>query len=143
MRLRRRRLPPELQPAFDAFVSVVAAVERGKAALTESVPSTRFAGRPLAETLHVFERELAEANAGMPSWRRPEVLAAWEAADAGLRTARELAARFRLEAPDPGGFEGLIGLIGDLLHPLEVFGDAGDAWSRLRVPGATRARRTD
>lgn len=132
MRLRRRRLAPELQPAFDAFVSVVASVERGKAALTESVPSTRFAGRPLAETLHEFERELAEADAGMPSWRRPEVLDAWEAADGGLRTARELAARLRLEAPDPGGFEGLIGLIGDLLASLEAFGEAGRRFSELR-----------
>jgi len=132
MPIRRRRLPPELQPAFDAFVSVVAAVERGKAALTGSVPSTRFAGRPLAETLHEFEQDLAEADAGMPSWRRSEVLAEWEAADAGLRTARELAARLRLEAPDPGGFEGLIGLIGDLLAPLEVFGEARARFAELR-----------
>ena len=133
MRFRRRRLPPELQPAFDAFVSVVAAVERGKAALTESVPSTRFGGRPLAETLLEFEEELGRGG------RRDAVLAPsrgratrWAAADGGLRTARELAARLRPEAPDPGGFEGLIGLIGDLLAPLEAFGAAGRRFSELR-----------
>lgn len=132
MRLRRRRLPPELQPAFDAFASVVASVERGKAALTESVPSTRFAGRPLAETLHEFEQELTEAAAGMPAWKCPELLAAWHAADLGLRTSREMAVRVRMEAPDPGGFEGLIGLIGGLMTPLEAFGEAWVRFSELR-----------
>jgi hypothetical protein len=45
----------------------------------------------------------------------------------------------RTEAPDPDGFEGLIGLIGNLLAPLEVVGDAADAFSGLRVrPGGAR-----
>jgi hypothetical protein len=133
MRLRRRRMPPQLQPAFDAFVGVVAHVERGKAALTESMPSTRFGGRPLAETLLEFEEELAEAAAGMPAWRRPEVAAVWAGADDGLRAAMDLAARLRSEAPDPGGFEGLIAVIGELLGPLEAFADARDALLGLRI----------
>ena len=132
MRLRRRRLPPDVQPAFDAFVEVVDHVERGKAALTESVPSTRFAGRPLADSLLEFEDELRAAADGMAGWRRPEIGAAWEAADAGLRSSRERAERLRTEAPELGGFEGLIGLIGDLLAPLDAFGDARDALLGLR-----------
>jgi hypothetical protein len=126
-------MPPELQPAFDAFVSVVAHVERGKAALTESMPSTRFAGRPLAESLLEFEEELAAAAASMPAWRRPQLEAAWLDADGGLRASTELAARLRSEAPDPGGFEGLIALIEDLLAPLEAFARARDALLGLRT----------
>ena len=133
--LRRRRLPPDLQPAFDAFAGVMACVERGSAALTESVPSTRFAGRPLAETLLEFEEALDEAAAGMAAWRRPEVEDAWVRADTGLRTARRRAESVRTEAPDPGGFEGLIGLIGDLLAPLEVFADAAEAFEGRRRRG--------
>ena len=133
MRLRRRRLPAELQPAFDAFLVVVGHVERGKAALTESVPSTRFAGRPLAETLMRFEEELSAAAAGMQGWRRPEIGAAWGSANAGLQAARDRAARLRVEAPELGGFEGLIGLIGELIAPLDAFADARDALLRLRV----------
>ena len=133
MRLRRRRMPPELQPAFDAFVEVVAHVERGKAALTESMPSTRFGGRPLAESLLEFEEELAEAAAGMPAWRRPEIAAAWSGADDGLRASMALAVRLRSEAPDPGGFEGLIAVIGELLGPLEGFADARDTLLGLRI----------
>jgi hypothetical protein len=133
MWLRRRRPPAELQPAFDAFASVVAHIERGKAALTESVPSTRLAGRPLAETLSEFEEELASAASGMAGWRRPEVSAVWASADAGLRAARERAARLRTTGADPTGFEGLIGVIGELLAPLDAFGAAGDTLLGLRV----------
>jgi hypothetical protein len=129
---RRLRLPAELRDAFDAFAEVVTGIERGKAALTESVPSTRFAGRPLAETLFEFEEALAEAAERMPGWRRPEVEHVWTEADAGLREARSRAARLRMEAPDPGGFEGLIGTIGDLLAPLEVFATAREAFLGLR-----------
>jgi hypothetical protein len=132
MRL-RRRMPPELQPTLDAFVSVVAHVERGKSALTESMPSTRFAGRPLAESLLEFEEELAAAAAAMPAWRRPELEAVWLDADAGLRASMQLADRLRTDAPDPGGFEGLIAVIGELLAPLEAFAPARDALLGLRT----------
>jgi hypothetical protein len=130
---RRRRLPPDLLDAFEAFSDVVASVERGSAALTESVPSTRFGGRPLVDTLLEFEEALGEAAARMPAWRRPEVEDAWLRADAGLRSARERAERLRTEAPDPGGFEGLIGLIGDLLAPLQDVAAGAEAFARLRV----------
>jgi hypothetical protein len=131
--LRRRRLPPDLQPAFDAFAGVVGDVERGKEALTTSVPGTRFAGRPLLETLLEFDEALGAAQEGMAAWRRPEVEDAWRAADSGLRQARALASRLRTEGPDPAGFEGVIGLIGDLLAPLEPFIDAREAFRRLRA----------
>ena len=132
MRL-RRRLPPRIQPAFDSFAQVVADVERGRAALTRAVPSARLAGRPLAEALLGFEDALAAADRNMRTWWIAEVDAPWEAAAAGLRASRQLAARIRLESPDPGGFEGLIGVIGDLLAPLEAFGEARDAFERLRT----------
>ena len=131
MRL-RRRLPGELQPAFEAFTSVVDHVERAKRSLTAAVPSTRFAGRPLAECLAEYEEELTAAASLMPSWRRREVEVAWAAADAAIATSLALAERLRTEAPEPGGFEGLIGLIGQLLSPLERFEDARDAFGRLR-----------
>jgi hypothetical protein len=134
MRL-RRRLPPDIQPAFEAFAEVVEHVERGKVALTRSVPSTRFPGRPLADALLEFEEALEAADRRMRAWWLAEVEGPWRAAAAGLRASRQLAARVRLEMPDPGGFEGLIGVIGDLLAPLEAFGEARDAFDRLRTGG--------
>lgn len=138
----RRRLPPGIRPAFDSFAQVVADVERGKVALTRSVPSTRFAGRPLAESLLEFEEALEAADRNMRAWWLSEMDGPWEAAAAGLRASRQLAARVRLESADPGGFEGLIGVIGDLLAPLEAFAEARDAFERLRTRGSGVRRTT-
>lgn len=108
-------------------------LERAKAALTESVPGTRLPGRPLAETLLEFEEGLREVQDGMDGWRAPDVEEEWLAASSGLGQARRLAEQIRVEAPDPGGFEGLIGLIGDLLGPLEAFAHAEERFKRLRT----------
>jgi hypothetical protein len=129
---RRRRLPEHLDGPYRAFGAIVPPLERAKAALTESVPGTRMPGRPLAETLLEFEEGLREVAAGMDAWRTPEVEEAWAGASAGLEEARSLAERVRTEAPPPVGFEGLIGLIGDLLAPLEGFAVAAEAFGELR-----------
>jgi hypothetical protein len=50
-----------------------------------------------------------------------------------LSEALALAARVRLEAASPKGFEDLIGLIGALLAPLDAFGQAAAAFSGLHV----------
>jgi len=133
---RRKRLPADLQDAFEAFDDVVGHVESAKSILTASVPSTRFAGRPLAETLAGFEEELGLARVGMERWRRPEVEGGWRSADEALSTTTALAARVRLEADPPRGFEELIGLIGALLAPLDAFEQAAVAFVRLHVRAA-------
>jgi len=128
--IRRRRRPPEgLEGPSRAFDELVPELERAKAALTGSVPGTRLPGRPLAETLWEFETGLREVRARMDGWRAPEVEEQWSAASAGLDEALELAERLRTEARAPVGFEGLIGVIGDLLAPLEAFEEAA---ARLR-----------
>jgi hypothetical protein len=134
--VRRRRLPDDLRAALDAFEALAPALDRVRAVLTESVPGTRLPGRPLAETLLEFEDGLREVRAGMPAWRAPEVEEHWLAASAGLDEALALADRVRTQAPDPGGFEGLIGLIGDLLAPLDAFADAADRFRALRRAAA-------
>jgi hypothetical protein len=128
----RRRLPEDLRPALASFEALAPALDRARSVLTESVPGTRLPGRPLAETLLEFEDRLREVRAGMDAWRTPEVEAQWVAASSGLDEALALADRVRTQAPDPGGFEGLIGLIGDLLAPLDAFADAADRFRALR-----------
>jgi hypothetical protein len=115
-----------------AFEELVPLLERSKAALTESVPGTRLPGRPLAETLWEFETGLREVRAGMGGWRAPEVEAQWSAASSGLDEALELAESIRTEARSPIGFEGLIGMIGDLLAPLEAFEAAAARFRELQ-----------
>ncbi|MFM8999833.1 MAG: hypothetical protein ACKOKE_07260 [Actinomycetota bacterium] len=128
----RRRLPADLEAPFAAFGRVAAAIERGQRALLASVPNTRLPGRPLADTLVAYEEALEDAAASMEAWRAPAVAPAWSRAAAGLATARDLARRIRLEAPEPEGFEALVGTIGDLLAPLDAFHDAEEAFARLR-----------
>ena len=130
---RRKHLPAALEPAYAAFLTTVEPLERGKAALTESVPGSRLPGRPLAETLLEFEEGLREADRGMATWRVPELEREWAAADEAIRTCLGLAERLRLEAEIPDGFEALIGTIGDLMAPLEAFGVAEERFRELRA----------
>jgi hypothetical protein len=130
---RRKRLPPALESAYAAFLATVEPLERGKAALTGSVPGTRLPGRPLAETLLEFEEGLHEADRGMPAWRVPELEREWVAADEAIRTCFGLCERLRLEAEMPEGFEALIGTIGDLMAPLEAFEGAERRFRTLRA----------
>jgi hypothetical protein len=130
--LRRKRLPEDLEAPARAFDELIPPLERAKAALTGSVPGTRLPGRPLAETLSEFEEDLGTVRDLMDGWRAPEVEQAWLDASAGLDESLELARRIRIEAASPQGFEGLIGLIGDLLAPLGAFDEAAETFRALR-----------
>jgi hypothetical protein len=131
--LRRKRLPAELEEAYAAFREAVAALERGRAALAESVPSTRLPGRPLAETLLEFEEALREADRAMPGWRVPALEREWRAADEAIAACRRMSEELRLRAEMPEGFEALIGTIADLMAPLDAFEAAEERFRSLRV----------
>ncbi len=132
MSLRRRRLPEHLEAPAKAFDDLLPPLERARAALTGSVPGTRLPGRPLAETLSEFEDGLREVRDGMDAWRSADVEPEWEACSRGLDEALEFADRVRTEGVQPEGFEGLIGLIGDLLAPLDAFERASRRFRELR-----------
>lgn len=132
MVLRRRRLPPNLEPAYGAFQSLIPPLERARDALMTSVPHTRLPGRPLAESLAEYEQELREVRRGMDEWRTPEVEDVWRGASDGLDDAASMAERVRTAASAPEGFEQLIGLIGELLEPLDAFRAAADRFRDLR-----------
>jgi hypothetical protein len=68
----------------------------------------------------------------MPGWRIPELEEAWLAAEAALVRCGAMSERLRLEADMPEGFEALIGTIGDLMAPLEAFGQAEERFRSLR-----------
>jgi hypothetical protein len=127
-----RRLPEHLEPALDGFRAVIAHVERAKGSLTDAVPTTRLPGRPLAEALLEFEDELGRAEALMSSWRVEELDVEWRSCADAIDEARAGAERLRMGADAPVGFEGLIGTIGDLLAPLDAFGEAAERFRDLR-----------
>ena len=138
--LRRKRLPPELGSAREAFDAVLAEVEPAKAALADCMPSTRMPGRPLPDALVDYEEHLARARGLMPPWREPRLETQWLACAAGLHQALALAGRLRREAPDLGGFEGLLGTVESLMDPLDAFAAAAERFRALRTsrPPASR-----
>ena len=130
--LRKKRLAPELERSLTALRDVVAQVEAAKDAMTGTVPSTRYAGTPLAEGILELEQRLTAAQALMPAWRHPDLDDEWRACDAGISGSLERARRMREDPPDLGGFEGLIWAVDQLLAPLEAFGAAADRFRTLR-----------
>jgi hypothetical protein len=131
----RRRLPDELADPFAAFTAVVAEIEPAKRALTMVMPTTRLPGTPLPDALFEFEAGIGRAQTLMPPWRVAPVEAEWVACESGIVEALERARRLREEAPDLGGFEGLIWAVEQLMDPLESFAAAATRFRSLRVAG--------
>jgi hypothetical protein len=133
-----RRLPERLRPPADAFSRALDRVDHARSALAGSVPTPRLAGRPLAETLAVFEDDLGEVRSSAGSWRVPEVEPEWQACVAALDQALSRAEHLRLKSPAIAGFEGLLGAIDDLLAPLDAFDRAEDRFRDLRREARAR-----
>ena len=131
MILRRKRSSLELQTSFAAFLDVLQHLEPAKAALTEVMPTTRVPGRALPDALAEFEEGLRRAQTLMPAWRAPALEREWEACEQGLADARERARRLRTDAPELGGFEGLIWAVEELMAPLDGFATAAERFRRL------------
>ena len=130
---KRKRLPPELVPAYAAFLAVLAQVEAGKSMLVGVMPTTRLPGRSLPDALFEFEARSSRAAELMPAWRMPALEAEWSACEQGLAEAREQARRFREEGPELGGFERLIWAVEQLMAPLEPFEAAALAFRTRRT----------
>jgi hypothetical protein len=129
--LRRKRSSPEVQSSFAAFREVLAHLEPAKAALTEVMPTTRMPGRPLPDALAEFEEGLDRSRPLMAAWRAPAIEPEWIACERGLTEARDRARRFREDAPELGGFEGLIWAVEELMAPLDAFAAAAERFREL------------
>jgi hypothetical protein len=129
---RRRRLPAELAPAFDAFQRVLDEIEPAKAGLADIVPGSRLPGRPVGDALAEFVAAVDRASALMSAWRRPELETVWSACAHGLAEARADAAALLAEATEAAGFGDLLGIVERLLDRLEPFADAEARFGELR-----------
>jgi hypothetical protein len=129
--LRRKRSSPEVQASFVEFRALLEHLEPAKAALTEVMPTTRMPGRPLPDALVEFEEGLEHAETLMPGWRATALEREWAACERGLVEARACARRFREDAPELGGFEGLIWAVEELMAPLDGFATAAERFREL------------
>lgn len=131
MILRRKRSSPELRTSFAAFREVLEHLEPAKAVLTEVMPTTRMPGRSFPDALLEFEEGLERAAALMRDWRTPALEPEWIACEGGVAEALERARRFREDAPELGGFEGLIWAVEELMAPLDAFATAAERFREL------------
>jgi hypothetical protein len=129
--LRRKRTTPEVQRSFHAFRDVLVYLEPAKAALTDVMPTTRMPGRPLPDALAEFEEGLRRTEERMRAWRTPEMEPEWTACEHGLADAMSRARLFREDAPELGGFEGLIWAVEELMAPLDAFATAAERFHEL------------
>ncbi len=130
--LRRKRLPDDLIGPLDGLRAAVVEIEAAKRAVIATVPSTRLPGTPLAEGIHEMEARLGAAQGLMPTWRHPAVEDEWLACDEAIAESLRRAAELREQAPELGGFEGLVWAVDRLLAPLEAFEAAAERFRTLR-----------
>jgi hypothetical protein len=132
VRLRRRRRPRALVPGYPAFLETLRVVEAATSDLARVMPTTRLPGLPLAETLVAFEEALTDVERRLPSWRTPDIEEQWLAVKLGVADALARARALRERPPEIGAFERLLGTVGELLDPLDVFEAAAAAFEDLR-----------
>jgi hypothetical protein len=129
---RKKRLPAELAPAFDAFQRVLDEIEPAKAGLTDIVPGSRLPGRPVGDALDEFVTRADRASALMSAWRRPELETVWSACAEGLIEARADAAALLEEPTEAAGFGDLLAIVERILDRLEPFAEAEARFGELR-----------
>ena len=87
----------------------------------------------MPDALLEYGSRLERARIRMPDWHCPVSKRNGWHATLGCRRHLSLARRLREEAPDLGGFEGLLGTVEALMDPLTPFEEADRAFLGLRT----------
>jgi len=125
-------MPVRLVGAWEAFAGQAERVEAGRQALLRCLPVGRVDPAPVPVGLDLLRDELAAVDSELGTWRVPEVEAEWRA----VRQATALAASAIPEAVRVAAatseLEQLLDAVGDVVAPLDAWGEAERAWLRLR-----------
>jgi hypothetical protein len=120
--LRRKTMPPSLQPAWEAFAQQAEKVQTARRVVLSCLPVGRVEPAPVAVGLDLLAAELAAVSDDLDAWRVDDVEQQWrgctesiDEALAAIPTAKEVAA-------SSTELEELLGAVGDVVEPL------GDAW---------------
>ena len=130
---RRRRLPPELAPAYEAFGVTARHVDLAQRAMLRCVPgSARSMALPLAVGTDTLRLALADARGTMLGWRHPAVEEPWTACARAIdETLSRIDATVAVAAAT-AELEDALTAVSDLLEPLHAFVDAEAAFAALR-----------
>lgn len=131
--LRRKTMPPELQPAWTAFSAQAQRVQDARRVVLSCLPVGRVEPAPVAVGLDLLVDELAAVDAELPAWRRDEVESAWQDCRQAIAEARAAVPNAQEVAATTTELEELLGAVADVLEPLgDAFSAAERRWLSLR-----------
>ena len=133
---RRRKLPADLAPAYEAFSAQAERVEAARRALLSCLPVGRVDPVPVPVGLDLVADELRAVREDLDVWRVPPLEQAWGACLDAVDEALAAVPTAHHVAVTTTELEVLLGAVGDVVEPLDSWGDAERAWHRLRARGS-------
>lgn len=130
--LRRKTLPSDLVPAWEAFRAQAERIEAARQALLGCLPVGRVDPAPVPVGLDTLRHELEAVAARLDEWWVPAIDEHWRQCRRALEEAREAIGSARREAATTGELEELLGAVSEVVEPLDAWHDADVAWNKLR-----------
>lgn len=130
--LRRKRIPEDLRPAWEAFVVQAERVEQARRALLACLPVGRVDPIPVPVGLELLRDELEAVAGELDRWRVPQLGEAWDACHAGIAEALAAVPAAARVAEATGELEELLSAVSDVVEPLDAWHAAERRWLRLR-----------
>jgi hypothetical protein len=130
--LRRKSIPAELEPAWEAFQAQATRVAQARRALLACLPVGRVAPAPVAVGLDLLRDELSGVAAELDAWNVGEVAPAWKACRDAVIESLAAVPRAHEVSASTTELEDLLGAVSDVVEPLDAWGAAERAWRALR-----------
>jgi len=131
--LRRKVLPAELTPAWEAFSAQAEQVQSARRVVMSCLPVGRVAPAPVPVGLDLLHDELTAVTDELPQWRVEPVEEQWQACAASIAEALAAIPTAKHVAETSTELEELLGAVSDVLEPLgDAFSGAERRWRALR-----------
>jgi hypothetical protein len=128
----RKSLPDRLREPYAIFLAQAERVEAARRALLGCLPVGRVDPAPVPVGLDLLRDELHTVSARLPDWRVPEIDATWKTVVAAVEESLGAIPEAEHVARTTRELEQLLDAVGEVVEPLDAFGDAERAWRRLR-----------
>jgi hypothetical protein len=130
---RRKRMPVELEPAFQAFGVQAERIEQARSALLSCLPVGRVDPVPVPVGLDLLRDELTAVSGELNVWHHGVIADHWAACADAIRQALAALPKAYHVAASSTELEELLGAVSDVVEPLDAWHDAERAWLARRV----------
>jgi hypothetical protein len=131
--LRRKTMPAEFVPAWEAFGAQANRVQDARRVVMSCLPIGRVEPAPIAVGLDVLADELTAVAADLPAWRIDEVEKHWLLCRESIDEALAAIDGAKHVAATTSELEELLGAVSDVVEPLgDAFSAAERHWLSLR-----------